>query len=64
MAMQCKRCGESNASFYINGECPACYQPRRCKECDKGIMQSKPTPNWQNRWVCDNPECVKGFVTR
>lgn len=24
-----------------------------CGKCRRGTLESDPTPNWMNRWVCD-----------
>lgn len=59
MSDECYRCGGDPTAIgsVANGKyvCSRCINPlRRCSKCDAGEYVSKPTPNWMNRWVCNN----------
>lgn len=54
--MKCSKCGK-DAGVLINGRCCGCNPFRACPKCQTGTLKSAPTPNWMNRFKCD--ECGK-----
>lgn len=51
--MKCDKCRQE-ANALINGRCHRCGGLRVCKTCGIGEYESRPTPNWMNRWVCNH----------
>ena len=51
--MKCSKC-DKEAAVLVNGRCCDCNPFRACRACGTGTLVSRPTPNWMNRWVCDN----------
>ena len=52
-AVRCPKCGK-DVTVLINDRCCHCNPFRACPACKTGTLESKSTPNWMNRWVCDN----------
>jgi hypothetical protein len=59
--MKCSRCEKDiTVGSEVDGKtvCLTCFNPfRRCRKCGRGQLYSAPTPNWMNRWKCD--QCKK-----
>ncbi len=59
--MICPRCQQSmSVGTEVDGQtvCLKCFNPfRRCPKCGRGQLKSEPTPNWMDRFRCD--QCKK-----
>lgn len=55
--MKCAKCGKADCAVLINGRCVDCKPFRACPRCTTGTLVSRPSPNWMNRFICD--ECGK-----
>ena len=53
---RCRRCGEAPGGVgivLVNGRWLGCNPFRACPACDGGTLESRPRPDWMNRFVCD-----------